>query len=73
MSGELSVGQTIGDYEILGVLGEGGMGKVYRVHNRISRRVEAMKILLPDLRAEPDAANRFLREIQISQAWTTPV
>ena len=41
---ELSIGQTFEDYEILGVLGAGGMGKVYRVRNKISHRVEAMKI-----------------------------
>ncbi len=39
------VGQSIGDYEILGVLGNGGMGRVYRVRNVISNRVEAMKVL----------------------------
>src|SRR6516165_4547179 len=41
--------QRIGDYEILGVLGAGGMGKVYKVRNVLTERVEAMKILLPDL------------------------
>ena len=69
---ELSVGQTIGDYEILGVLGAGGMGKVYQVRNRISGRVEAMKILLPDLNAAPELVDRFLREIRISGALEHP-
>ena len=40
-------GETVGDYEILDVLGTGGMGRVFRVRNLISDRIEAMKIVLP--------------------------
>ena len=58
------VGQLAGDYEILGILGNGGMGRVYRVRNTISNRVEAMKVLLPDLSAEPGLAERFIGEIR---------
>jgi eukaryotic-like serine/threonine-protein kinase len=65
MSQDYSVGQKLGDYEILGVLGAGGMGKVYKVRNTISDRVEAMKILLPDLAGQKDLADRFLREIKV--------
>ena len=43
-----AVGQRIGDYEIVGQLGAGGLGVVYEVQHLISRRREAMKILLPD-------------------------
>jgi serine/threonine protein kinase len=57
-------GQTVGEYEILSVLGTGGMGRVYRVRNVISDRVEAMKVLLPDFTAEPDLAARFIAEIR---------
>jgi eukaryotic-like serine/threonine-protein kinase len=62
---DYAVGQRLGDYEILGVLGAGGMGKVYKVRNTISDRVEAMKILLPDLLGQKDLADRFLREIKV--------
>jgi eukaryotic-like serine/threonine-protein kinase len=65
MSQDYSVGQKLGDYEILGVLGAGGMGKVYKVRNTISDRVEAMKILLPDLAGQKELADRFLREIKV--------
>jgi eukaryotic-like serine/threonine-protein kinase len=65
MSQDYTVGQKLGDYEILGVLGAGGMGKVYKVRNTISDRVEAMKILLPDLAGQKDLADRFLREIKV--------
>jgi serine/threonine-protein kinase len=61
----LEVGSTVGDYQIIDVLGAGGMGKVFKVRNTISNRVEAMKILLPDLSGEPELADRFLREIQV--------
>jgi eukaryotic-like serine/threonine-protein kinase len=62
---EFGVGQHIGDYEILSILGMGGMGKVYKVRNVISDRVEAMKILLPDLSSNQSLADRFLREIRL--------
>lgn len=62
---DLQIGSTIGDYQVVGILGAGGMGKVYKVRNVISDRVEAMKVLLPDLATEADLANRFLREIKV--------
>jgi serine/threonine protein kinase len=65
MSQDYIAGQRLGDYEVLGVLGAGGMGKVYKVRNVISDRVEAMKILLPNLASEKELADRFLREIKL--------
>ncbi len=65
MSQDYTVGQKLGDYEILGILGAGGMGKVYKVRNTISDRIEAMKILLPDLAGQKELADRFLREIKV--------
>src|SRR5579863_4530526 len=72
MSQDYSVGQRLGDYEILGVLGAGGMGKVYKVRNTISDRVEAMKILLPDLAGQKELADRFLREIKVLASLSHP-
>ena len=57
--------RRIGDYEILEVLGSGGMGQVFKVRNVISDRIEAMKIILPDLAGRQDLADRFLREIKL--------
>jgi serine/threonine-protein kinase len=57
-------GQIVSDYEILDVLGKGGMGRVYRVRNVISNRIEAMKVLLADLAAEPELGERFGSEIR---------
>src|ERR1700676_2581441 len=57
-------GQLVGDYEVLAKLGAGGMGRVYKVRNVISNRIEAMKILLPDFAADADLAARFMAEIR---------
>src|ERR1700686_5593229 len=70
MSEEITT--RIGDYEILGILGAGGMGKVFKVRNVISDRVEAMKVLLPDLEHEPDLADRFMREIKVQASLQHP-
>jgi eukaryotic-like serine/threonine-protein kinase len=64
--------RRVGDYEILSVLGSGGMGKVYKVRNVISDRIEAMKVLLPDLAGRQDLAERFLREIKLLAGLNHP-
>lgn len=66
------IGDRIGDYEIISVLGAGGMGKVYKVRNVISERLEAMKVLLPNLESDPDLADRFTREIKVQASLTHP-
>jgi eukaryotic-like serine/threonine-protein kinase len=68
----LDVGSVVGDYQIIGVLGAGGMGKVFKVRNTISERIEAMKVLLPDLSGEADLADRFLREIKVQASLDHP-
>lgn len=68
----LQIGETVGDYQVTGVLGHGGMGRVFRVRHTISQREEAMKIVLPDFEARPDVAERFLREIQVHASLTHP-
>ena len=69
---DLQIGSTVGDYQVIGILGAGGMGKVYKVRNVISDRVEAMKVLLPDLANAPDLADRFLREIKVQASLEHP-
>ena len=68
----LEIGSTIGDYQIVQILGAGGMGKVYKVRNVISDRVEAMKVLLPNLASDPELADRFMREIKVQASLTHP-
>jgi serine/threonine-protein kinase len=62
----------VGDYQILRELGAGGMGKVFQVRNVISDRIEAMKVLLPDLAGDQGLADRFLREIKVQAALDHP-
>src|SRR5689334_9361573 len=68
----LQPGSKIGDYEVIDQLGAGGMGRVYKVRNELSDRVEAMKVLLPDLEGQADLANRFLREIKVQAGMDHP-
>lgn len=62
------IGEKFGDYEVVKILGAGGMGQVYKVRNTLSDRFEAMKVLLPNLQQHADLADRFLREIKVQAA-----
>jgi len=62
----------VGDYEIVGVLGQGGMGNVFKVRNVITDRIEAMKILLPDLANQQELGDRFRREIKLLASLDHP-
>ena len=66
------IGESIGDYQIVGVLGAGGMGKVYKVKNLISDRIDALKILLPNLADDPELGDRFIREIKVLASLNHP-
>ena len=65
-------GARIGDYQVVERIGAGGMGAVYKVRNLITDRVEAMKVLLPDLRQATDLAERFSREIKVHASLVHP-
>jgi serine/threonine protein kinase len=51
-------------YRVLGPLGGGGMGAVFKAEHVLMGRVVAVKILRPDLRGRPDAAERFCQEVR---------
>jgi serine/threonine-protein kinase len=65
-------GTRVGSYEIVDVLGDGGMGKVYRVRHLISDRMEAMKVLLAASSANQEMLDRFTREIRVLAALNHP-
>jgi serine/threonine protein kinase/Flp pilus assembly protein TadD len=57
-------------YEILEVLGEGGMGTVYKAKDRELDRLVALKIIRPELASNPDVLQRFKQEILLSSKVT---
>jgi len=69
---DYEIGSRAGDYKVLDVLGAGGMGKVYKVQNVISDRIEAMKVLLPNLEGDSELADRFVREIKVQARLDHP-
>ena len=58
----------IGTYEIIGLLGQGGMGAVFKGYDRSLNRFVAIKMLLPHLAASGAARKRFAREGQAAAA-----
>ena len=68
----LKPGTRLGKYEIMRLLGAGGMGAVYEAaHTEIGKRV-AVKVLSPAVAAVPGARARFLREAQLTSSLHHP-
>jgi hypothetical protein len=68
----MQVGATLGAYEILAKIGEGGMGEVYRARDTRLNRDVALKILPPHTADNPTAFARFQREAQAVAALSHP-
>jgi len=68
----LTNGTHLGPYKILALIGEGGMGQVYRaIDNRLNRTV-AIKILPHDKVADPERKRRFLQEARTASSLNHP-
>ncbi len=66
------LGRVIGPYKILGLLGAGGMGKVYRARDQRLGRDVAVKILPRSLANDPDLRRRFRQEARAASALNHP-
>jgi tetratricopeptide (TPR) repeat protein/TolB-like protein/predicted Ser/Thr protein kinase len=67
----LAPGTFIGQrYQIEAVLGEGGMGLVYRAHDRELNRKVALKVIRPELASHPEILDRFKREVLLASKVT---
>jgi len=63
---------NLGSYRVREVIGRGGMEIVLRAFDAKLNRVVAIKVLAPELAAQPTARRRFLREAQAAAAVTHP-
>jgi Tol biopolymer transport system component len=68
----LAAGSLVGPYEIVSLLGVGGMGEVYRARDTRLNRPVALKVLPPRFAADPDRLARFNREAQALAALNHP-
>jgi tetratricopeptide (TPR) repeat protein/predicted Ser/Thr protein kinase len=57
-------------YEIIGMLGEGGMGAVYKAQDRELDRVVALKVIRPELAVHPEVLARFKQELILARKVT---
>jgi serine/threonine protein kinase len=68
----ISAGSRLGPYEILGPLGAGGMGEVYRARDERLKRDVAIKVLPASYSQDADRLRRFEQEAQAAGALNHP-
>jgi serine/threonine protein kinase/Flp pilus assembly protein TadD len=70
--GEGLVGQALGHYQLVGLLGRGGMGEVYSAQDTRLNRMVALKILSEGMATDQDRMRRFTREAKAASALKHP-
>src|ERR1700680_2219546 len=68
----LSIGDRLGQYEILGIIGQGGMGEVYRAKDTTLKRDVALKALPSVFLRDPERLARFQREAEVLASLDHP-
>ena len=68
----LNTGSKLGPYEVVGLLGAGGMGEVYRARDSRLKREVAVKVLPKDISADTDRLHRFEQEALATAALNHP-
>lgn len=63
---------VLGDYVLLGKLGSGGMGQVFKAEHRLMKRLAAIKLLPTHLMEDPAAVQRFQREVRAAAKLSHP-
>ena len=66
------IGKTLGQYEILGLLGKGGMGEVYRASDPKLDRDVAIKVLPEEFAKDEERLLRFQREAKLLASLDHP-
>ncbi|MFZ1938904.1 MAG: protein kinase [Terracidiphilus sp.] len=70
-AGELKIGDLLGGrYELLKLLGEGGMGAVYKARDAELERDVALKVIKPELAEHPEILQRFKQELILARQVT---
>jgi serine/threonine protein kinase len=65
-------GTRVGPYEVTALIGEGGMGKVWRAHHSGLKRDDALKVLPDAFASDPERLARFQREAQVLASLNHP-
>jgi serine/threonine protein kinase/tetratricopeptide (TPR) repeat protein len=68
----IAPGTRFGPYELVSLIGAGGMGEIYRAHDSRLGRDVAIKTIAPRLAQDPDALTRFQREARAIAAVSHP-
>jgi Tol biopolymer transport system component len=68
----LNAGDKLGGYEIIGLIGKGGMGEVYRARDTKLKRQVALKVLPNAFARDPERLHRFQREAELLASLNHP-
>ena len=71
-SSDVRVGDTLGDYDLVGKIGVGGMGQVFKARHRRMKRMVALKTLPDELADSESLVRRFEREVEAAAKLDHP-